>query len=146
MDRSMQNRRTFGRRVSQAPSEPQPAIQAPLTPPADPAPATVDSAPVLAPVSERGPAAASSYESLKTRDAPAQDRRRFPFPWRPLSLIAGLSFGIASFALPDWINDVAQWPLGLLMLGSFYVGLRKPKHASVKSPGLSSAGLATLEP
>jgi len=43
--------------------------------------------------------------------------------------MAGLCFGIASFVLPDSINDVAQWPLGALMIASFCVGLRKPKNA-----------------
>src|ERR1700761_5562135 len=34
-----------------------------------------------------------------------------PFPWRQFSLMAGLCFGIASFVLPDTVNDAVQWPL-----------------------------------
>jgi hypothetical protein len=32
-------------------------------------------------------------------------RRNFEIPWRPLSLMATLCFGIASFVLPDSVND-----------------------------------------
>jgi hypothetical protein len=50
-----------------------------------------------------------------------------PFPWRQLSLMAGLCFGIASFVLPDTVNDVVQWPLYALTAISLYGGLHKRK-------------------
>lgn len=49
------------------------------------------------------------------------------FPWRQLSLMAGLCFGIASFVLPASINDAVQWPLYGLAAVSFYMGLHKRK-------------------
>jgi len=36
-------------------------------------------------------------------------RRNLEIPWRPLSLMATLCFGIASFVLPDSVNDNVQW-------------------------------------
>ena len=53
-----------------------------------------------------------------------------PFPWRQLSLIAGLCFGIASFVLPAALNDALQWPLYALTAASLYVGLNKRKTRS----------------
>jgi hypothetical protein len=50
-----------------------------------------------------------------------------PFPWRQLSLMAGLCFGIASFVLPDTVNDAVQWPLYALTAISLYAGLHKRK-------------------
>jgi hypothetical protein len=50
-----------------------------------------------------------------------------PFPWRQLSLMAGLCFGIASFVLPATVNDTMQWPLYALTAASLYAGLRKRK-------------------
>ena len=50
-----------------------------------------------------------------------------PFPWRQLSLMAGLCFGVASFVLPAAINDTMQWPLYALTGISLYAGLHKRK-------------------
>jgi hypothetical protein len=53
-----------------------------------------------------------------------QSRKRFAhFPWRSLSLMASLCFGIASFALPDSVNEFVQWPLYALFGASLCVGL-----------------------
>ncbi|HKD47757.1 MAG TPA: hypothetical protein VKB67_08730 [Rhizomicrobium sp.] len=49
------------------------------------------------------------------------------FPWRQLSLMAGLCFGFASFVLPASVNEAAQWPLYVLAAISFYAGLHKRK-------------------
>jgi hypothetical protein len=52
-------------------------------------------------------------------------KQNFQIPWRPLSLLASLFFCVASFALPDSVNDVVQWPLYALAAASFYVGFRR---------------------
>jgi hypothetical protein len=60
-------------------------------------------------------------------------KQNFEIPWRPLSLLASVFFGIASFALPDSVNDVVQWPLYGLAAASFWVGFRRRREA--KKPG-----------
>jgi hypothetical protein len=56
-------------------------------------------------------------------------RAAFKIPWRQLSIMAGLCFGIASFVLPDSISDDLQWLLYGLAAASFYFGLRKRRGA-----------------
>jgi hypothetical protein len=51
--------------------------------------------------------------------------RPFKMPWRQLSLMASLCFGIASFVLPDSVNDQLDWLLYGLMALSAYAGLSK---------------------
>jgi hypothetical protein len=55
-------------------------------------------------------------------------RRNFEIPWRPLSLMATLCFGIASFVLPDSVNDNVQWLLYALTAASLYAGFRKRRQ------------------
>jgi hypothetical protein len=55
-------------------------------------------------------------------------RRNFEIPWRPLSLMATLCFGIASFVLPDSVNDNVQWLLYALAAASLYAGFRKRRR------------------
>jgi hypothetical protein len=55
-------------------------------------------------------------------------RRNFEIPWRPLSLMATLCFGLASFALPDSVNDNVQWLLYALVAASLYAGFRKRRR------------------
>lgn len=52
----------------------------------------------------------------------------FEIPWRPLSLMATLCFGIASFVLPDSVNDNLQWLLFALAAASLYAGFRKRRR------------------
>ena len=52
-------------------------------------------------------------------------KQNFEIPWRPLSLMATLSFGIASYALPDSVKDNVQWLLYALAAASLYAGFRK---------------------
>jgi hypothetical protein len=52
-------------------------------------------------------------------------KQNFEIPWRPLSLMATLCFGIASFVLPDSVNDNVQWLLYALAAASLYAGFRK---------------------
>jgi hypothetical protein len=53
-------------------------------------------------------------------------------PWRPLSLLATVFFGVASFALLDSVNDIFQWPLYALGAASLYVGFRR-RHRQAKA-------------
>ncbi len=49
-------------------------------------------------------------------------KQNFQIPWRSLSLMATLCFGVASFVLPDSVNDDLRWLLYALMAASLYVG------------------------
>ena len=49
-------------------------------------------------------------------------KQSFEIPWGSLSLMAGLCFGIASFVLPDSVNDDLQWLLYALVAASLYFG------------------------
>jgi len=50
--------------------------------------------------------------------------------WRPLLLMATLSFGIASIVLPDSVNDAVDWLLYALTAASFYSWLRSRRRAN----------------
>lgn len=52
-------------------------------------------------------------------------KRPFKMPWRQIALMASLCFGIASFVLPDSLNDQLDWVLYGLMALSAYAGLSK---------------------
>jgi hypothetical protein len=77
--------------------------------------------PVL--LSEKEPEFSSLDDDL--REWKQARKQNFQIPWRPLSLMASLFFCVASFALPDSVNDVVQWPLYALAAASFYVGFRR---------------------
>lgn len=110
----MEQRRNFGRRAVSQPivspmTTPAPAGSAGFIPsslPDDVAPTSIEDE-IAAWKASRGPVVS--------------------FPWRQLSLMAGLCFGIASFVLPDTVNDAVQWPLYALTAASLYAGLHKRK-------------------
>ena len=54
--------------------------------------------------------------------------RRSNFPVRLLALVASVSFGVASIALPAQVNEWAQWPLFALSGASLYAGFRRRKN------------------
>ncbi len=55
-------------------------------------------------------------------------RRNFKLPWFQLWLMASLSFGIASFVLPDSVNDQVDWLLYALMAASAYAGFSRRRQ------------------
>ena len=52
-------------------------------------------------------------------------QRHSGLPWRQLSLMASVSFGVASFVLPDSVGDTLDWILYGLMAASAYAGLSR---------------------
>ncbi len=64
------------------------------------------------------------------REWKASRKTSFRLPWRQLSLMASLCFGIASFVLPESVNDMVNWLLYGLMAISFYVGVTGRKKKS----------------
>ncbi|HWY60478.1 MAG TPA: hypothetical protein VNW15_01115 [Rhizomicrobium sp.] len=69
------------------------------------------------------PAAPSVDDEIKVW----KKARGFTFPLKLLTLMASLSFGIASFALPASVTQWAQWPLYALSAASLYVGFGRRK-------------------
>lgn len=63
-----------------------------------------------------------------------KSQRSFKVPWRQLSLMASICFGLASFVLPPGIGDTVNWLLYVLSAISFYVWisekLKKKKSLS----------------
>ena len=116
----MEQRRNFGRRAVPQSTAPVAAIPGPADPPRSLFPAPQPDSPL--------PSIDDEIAAWK-----AERGSVVSFPWRQLSLMAGLCFGIASFVLPATINDAVQWPLYALTAASLYAGLRKRKT----TPGLT---------
>lgn len=57
-----------------------------------------------------------------------QSRSRPSFPWRQVSLVLGLCFGVASLVLPERVNDAAAYVLYALSAASFVSGLRRRRQ------------------
>jgi hypothetical protein len=57
-----------------------------------------------------------------------QARKQNLVPWRSLSLVATLCFGMASFVLPDSVNDNIDWLLYTLAAASLYIEFRKRRR------------------
>jgi hypothetical protein len=109
----MANQRTFGRRADARTANESPALQR--------APAGR-----FAPAPRKESSPSRIEESHDSEPAP---EHRFRIPWRQLSLMASLCFGIASFVLPDSVNDNVQWLLYALMAASLYAGFSKRLRA-----------------
>jgi hypothetical protein len=50
-----------------------------------------------------------------------KEQRAFVIPWKQLSLMASICFGIASFVLPDSVSSAVNWLLYGLAAISFYI-------------------------
>jgi hypothetical protein len=101
---------SFGRRTSPQPQRAQPRVVA--------QPAAVE-ADVM-------PALSLEIEPLPDIDAELREwkaQRSFQIPWRQLSLVASVFFGLASFALPDSVNANVDYVLYGLSAMSLYVWL-----------------------
>jgi hypothetical protein len=60
---------------------------------------------------------------------------QFKMPWSQLSLMASLCFGIASFVLPDSVNDSVDYLLWGLSAAAAYVWwTNRKKKAEIKAP------------
>jgi hypothetical protein len=82
------------------------------------------------PIVAAPPVNSPTFAQLSSHDEDLQQwkrarKQRFAALVRPLSFTATACFGIASFVLPDSVNDLVQWPLYALAAVSFYIGIRR---------------------
>jgi hypothetical protein len=71
------------------------------------------------------PAPASPSLDDELRDWKRERRRHYAPPWRQLSLMASLSFGIGSLVLSGSVGSAVQWLLDGLAAASLVAGLRR---------------------
>src|SRR5579872_768780 len=119
---SMVNQTTFGRRTT-------------LSRPTPPATEARDPVRTAGNHTRKEKAAEHQSELLKHIASPPIDdefrewkkarKRHSGLPWRQLSLMASVSFGIASLVLPDSVSDTLDWVLYALMAVTAYVGLQR---------------------
>jgi len=130
--------RTFGKRAAAAPA---PARRAPAVAPDVARPPVVAQAVAEAmPVAiERKVIAVAPAAEVSVDDELkqwTQERRQTLFyrlPWKQFSLFASISFGVASFVLPDDVNgavDYLLWGLSLISFAIWISGSRKTTGAT----------------
>jgi hypothetical protein len=122
--RAMPNRQTFGRRTSPQTQTAAPVRPAPI---AQPAPSlTLEAPPPVAPAEDEPSVDQELLEWKRARGS------KFEMPWRQLSLMASLCFGIASFVLPDSVNNSVEWLLWALSAMSAMVWFTNRKAKKLK--------------
>lgn len=102
---------SFGRRVPQ--SKAPRSVPAPMLPKR------------MQPETSPTPAAAMDPVDAEIREW--KRARGSHFPIKLLALVASVSFGVASIALPAQINRWAEWSLFALSAASLYAGFRRRK-------------------
>jgi hypothetical protein len=116
---SVVNQRSFGRRVDQRP----PVQHIKSAAQADDHRATAEPATPQTSTIDMTAADEDLLEWTKAR------KRSFRLPWRQILFTASVCFGIASTALPESVNDTAQWLLYALAAASFCGGLARRRQA-----------------
>ena len=117
----MVNQVPFGRRG--LPPRPPRRISAPVDPDVQRQAAGFTA--VLEPAFEPRPTSESPSIERELRDWKRERKRHSQLPWRQLSFMATLCFGIAAFALPSSVNGAVQWVLYALMAMSAYTAFRR---------------------
>jgi hypothetical protein len=122
---------TFGRRGGFAPQTPTGIKRAEnLSPPPGLAP----------PIVENIEPAPSIDDELRAWKQERRQHAPFRIPWRQLSLMASLCFFIASFVLPESVNDDVDWLLYILAAMSLWVWFSgRRRRAANTSPGASNS-------
>jgi hypothetical protein len=119
----MPNRRNFGRRIQTRQPE---AISRPSA--RDPAAGELVLAAAVAttnpPLPQIAPVDDDELQAWKSAR-----RKATRLPWRQIAMMAGLSFAVGSFVLPEALNDALQWPLSALVAISLYMEWRNRKRA-----------------
>jgi hypothetical protein len=127
----MPQRQPFGRRIT---PQPQPAVPVRAEPAAlrVVAPAVVEQ-PSPFPVEEPAP----SSVDQEVQAWKAARGSKFKIPWRQVYLMASLCFGVASFVLPDSMNDNVDyllWGLCAMSAYAWYTGRKKKSVTDSAAP------------
>jgi hypothetical protein len=133
----MPNPRSFGRRIqtrqpgtiSSGAISPGTISSGPIARP--PAPDPIAGEPVLAAAAaDANPPEIAPDDDNELQAWKSARRKATHLPWRQIAVVAGLSFAVASFVLPEALNDALQWPLSALVAISLYMGWRNRKQAA----------------
>ncbi len=119
----MANRQAFGRR-----GQPLPRTTRQYAHAAPPAAASRIDVPVASEPIRRPELVRASSVDSELEDWKKQRRKNFIIPWRPLYIMASVTFGVASFVLPDSVNSDVNYLLYFLMAASFYAGIKKRRQ------------------
>jgi hypothetical protein len=125
----MANHRAFGRRIN-----PQ-ALPRTVPVHVEPVSQRLAALPGDAPPEKRLPVSMQPEAPSLDRELEEWTRARkrgFKVPWRQLSLMASLCFGIGSFVLPDSVNDNVEWLLWGLAAMSAFVWFTNRKKKKLK--------------
>jgi hypothetical protein len=122
-------RRAFGRRAT---PQAQPAAPTRTAPSAEPVVA------MPPPSAKEIPTASNEvfvdHEVLAWKEARGS---KFTIPWRQIYLMASLCFGVASFVLPDSVNDNVDYLLwGLMAMSAYAWYATRKKKTDVKDPAV----------
>ena len=121
----MANQRSFGRRIN---IQPQPRF---ATAEVKAITQGTNAALSEAPLERSLPGSAKADFSLldqDLQDLQPERKRGLKIPWRQLSVMASLCFGVASLVLPEGVNDDVQWLLYALMIVSLYAGFSRRRR------------------
>ena len=112
--------KTFGRRASAAPVRREAKAPLPVAPVAAPPP-PVETKPAETPVVVPPAAELSVDDELRRWKEQRRQTLFTRLPWKQFSLFASISFGVASFVLPDNVNDAVDYLLWGLSLITFAI-------------------------
>ena len=127
----MQPKRTFGRRPQREQQRPEVAFaQVGSVSSVEDATQPLN---LLPPPSEKAVDVDRELEEWKA--AHKRHKRSFREPWRTLSIVCTLGFGLSSWLLPDSVADIAQLVTGGLGAASLFAGLRGKARIPETSAG-----------
>ena len=127
----MQPKRTFGRRPQREQQRPEVALaQVGSVSSVEDATQPLN---LLPPPSEKAVDVDRELEEWKAERK--RHKRSFREPWRTLSIVCTLGFGLSSWLLPDLVADIAQLVTGGLGAASLFAGLRGKARIPETSAG-----------
>ncbi len=132
----MASQKSFGRRAtSQRMNAPEPAAAVRIAAATDIVAASEAAPAPLAMAVDGGQNVDVDRELEEWKATRKLHKRSFREPWRTLTIVATVGFGVSSWLLPDSVADVAQLVTGGLGAASFFAGFRIRQPAQKLSSG-----------